>query len=63
MAKVKDKENCCFIRRKYIHFMHISILPIVSVFEELQNNILKDKGNTARMHIPLEQLDLIEQNK
>ena len=61
MAIVKDKENCCFIRRKEIHFMHISILPIVMAFEELQKFFLKDKGNTARMNTPLDQLDLIEQ--
>ena len=61
MAKVMDKGNCCFIRRRDIHFMHISILPIVMAFEELQNKFLQDKGNTARMNTPLDQLEIIEQ--
>ena len=41
--------------------MHISILPIVEAFEALQKKFLKDKGNTARMNTPLDQLDLIVQ--
>ena len=60
-SKVSNKENCCFIRRKDIHWMHISILPIVGAFEELQKKFLKDKGNTARLNTPLDQIELIEQ--
>jgi hypothetical protein len=40
--------------------MHISFLPIVDAFEELQKKFLKDIGNTARMNTPLDQLDLID---
>jgi hypothetical protein len=60
-SKVSKKENCCFIRRKDIHVMHISILPIVDAFEALQKKFLKEKGNTARMNTPLDQLELIVQ--
>ena len=59
ISKVNNKENCCFIRRKDIHFMHILILPIVVAFEELQKKFLKDKGNTARLNTPLDQIELI----
>ena len=41
--------------------MHISILPIVDAFEELQKKFLKDIGNNARMNTPLDQLELIIQ--
>ena len=41
--------------------MHIAIIPIVNAFEELQSKFLEDKENTARMHTPLDQLDLIVQ--
>ena len=47
-SKVSNKENCCYIRRKEIHVMHISILPIVDAFEELQKKFLKDIVNNAR---------------
>ena len=47
MAKITDKGNCCFIRRRDINFMHISLLPIVMAFEELQKKFLQYKGNTA----------------
>ena len=61
LSKETDKNNSCFIRRKDIHFMHIAIIPIVKAFEELQSKFLEDKGNTARMHTPVDQLDLIVQ--
>ena len=60
-SKVSNKENCCFIIRKDIHSMHISILPIADAFEALQKKFLKDKGNTARLNTPLDQIELIEQ--
>ena len=60
-SKVNKPENCCYIRRKDIHAMHISILPIVDAFEELQKKFLKDIGNNARMNTPLDQLELIIQ--
>ena len=41
--------------------MHISIIPIVEAFEELQKKFLQDKDNTARLNTPLDQLDLIVQ--
>ena len=41
--------------------MLISILPIVMAFEKMQTKFLQDKGNTARMNTPLDQLELIEQ--
>jgi hypothetical protein len=40
MAKVDKKENCCFIRPKDIHNMHISIMPIVKACEALQAKFL-----------------------
>jgi hypothetical protein len=46
MAKVEKKENCCFIRPKDIHQMHISILPIVKAFEALQAKFLEKGGAT-----------------
>ena len=60
-SKVNKPENSCYIRRKDIHAMHISILPIVDAFEELQKKFLKDVGNNARMNTPLDQLELIIQ--
>ena len=56
MAKVEKKENCCFIRPKDIHQMHISILPIVKAFEALQAKFLEEGGTTARLNTPLDQL-------
>ena len=61
MSKVESKENCCFIKRKDIHFMHISILQIVTAFEELQKKFLQDKGDTASMNTPLDLLEILEQ--
>jgi hypothetical protein len=60
MAKVENKENCCFIRPKDIHPMHISILPIVKAFEALQVKFLNDGGTTARINTPLDQIALIK---
>jgi hypothetical protein len=42
--------------------MHISILRIVEAFEVLQKTFLKEKGNTARMNTPLDQIELIVQS-
>ena len=60
MAKVDNKENCCFIRSKDINNMHRSILPIVKAFETLQIKFLKEGGPTARINTPLDQLALIK---
>jgi hypothetical protein len=60
MAKVDNKENCCFIRPKDINNMHVSIMPIVKVFKALQIKFLKEGGPTARINTPLDQLALIK---
>ena len=62
LVKVDDARNCCYIQKKDIHKMHISILPIVKAFETLQANFTVLKGDSARMNTPLDQLALIKHN-
>ena len=59
-AKVEDMENCCFIRPKDIHNMHLSITPIVKAFECLQTKFLEQGNSTVKMNTPLDNLPLIK---
>ena len=63
LSKVDNQENCCFIRTKDIHKMHISILPIVKAFSKLQENFVDTQGAQAKMSTPLDQLDLVIDTK
>ena len=52
MSNVENKDNCCFIKRKDIHFMYISILPIVTAFDELQKVLIRQRKYSKNEHIP-----------
>ena len=59
-AKVENLGNCCFIKPKDIHKMHISITPIAKAFECLNTKFLEQGNSTVKLNTPLDQLPLIK---